>query len=71
MCCDDAYLVMPRVSALAGCDRLVREKSPERDSEVKLEEDLEEDPEEDPEEEEEKDPKRKKLKGHQKVVQTL
>ncbi|GJS81150.1 putative reverse transcriptase domain-containing protein [Tanacetum coccineum] len=24
-CCDDAYLVMPRVSALAGCDRLVLE----------------------------------------------
>nr|GEU66321.1 hypothetical protein [Tanacetum cinerariifolium] len=25
MCCDDAYRVMPRVSALAGCDRLVSE----------------------------------------------
>ncbi|GJY05704.1 putative reverse transcriptase domain-containing protein [Tanacetum coccineum] len=25
MCCDDAYLVMPRVSALVGCDRLVSE----------------------------------------------
>ncbi|GJR63174.1 hypothetical protein Tco_1505336 [Tanacetum coccineum] len=25
MCCDDAYLVTPRVSALAGCDRLVSE----------------------------------------------
>ncbi|GJS05693.1 putative reverse transcriptase domain-containing protein [Tanacetum coccineum] len=25
MCCDDAYLVMPRDSALAGCDRLVSE----------------------------------------------
>ncbi|GJQ98111.1 hypothetical protein Tco_0009250 [Tanacetum coccineum] len=23
MCCDDAYHVTPRVSALAGCDRLV------------------------------------------------
>ncbi|GJT02042.1 hypothetical protein Tco_0823211 [Tanacetum coccineum] len=25
MCCDDAYLVPPRVSALAGYDRLVSE----------------------------------------------
>ncbi|GJU45613.1 putative reverse transcriptase domain-containing protein [Tanacetum coccineum] len=25
MCCDDAYLVTPRISALAGCDRLVSE----------------------------------------------
>ncbi|GKE25796.1 hypothetical protein Tco_1441180 [Tanacetum coccineum] len=25
MCCDDAYRVTPRVSALAGCDRLVSE----------------------------------------------
>ncbi|GJY80524.1 hypothetical protein Tco_0493275 [Tanacetum coccineum] len=25
MCCDDAYLVTPRVSALAGCDRFVLE----------------------------------------------
>ncbi|GKC52266.1 hypothetical protein Tco_1075011 [Tanacetum coccineum] len=25
MCCDDVYLVTPRVSALAGCDRLVSE----------------------------------------------
>ncbi|GKD47689.1 hypothetical protein Tco_1276665 [Tanacetum coccineum] len=23
MCCDDAYCVTPRISALAGCDRLV------------------------------------------------
>ncbi|GJR89789.1 hypothetical protein Tco_0213800 [Tanacetum coccineum] len=25
MCCDDAYPVMPRISALAGCERLVSE----------------------------------------------
>ncbi|GKA33089.1 hypothetical protein Tco_0719456, partial [Tanacetum coccineum] len=25
MCCDDAYLVTPRIFALAGCDRLVSE----------------------------------------------
>ncbi|GJY33348.1 hypothetical protein Tco_0417817 [Tanacetum coccineum] len=25
MCCDDAYLVTPRVSPLAGCDKLVSE----------------------------------------------
>ncbi|GKC87843.1 hypothetical protein Tco_1148492 [Tanacetum coccineum] len=25
MCCDDAYLVMPRDSALAGCDNMYKE----------------------------------------------
>ncbi|GJX20586.1 reverse transcriptase domain-containing protein [Tanacetum coccineum] len=74
MCCDDSFLVTPQVSALVGCDRLVseplviekqvKEKSPEKIPDVKLEEDskkdLEEDPEEDSEEEEESKKKKQK-----------
>ncbi|GKA42250.1 putative reverse transcriptase domain-containing protein [Tanacetum coccineum] len=53
MCCDDAYLVTPYVSALAGCDRLVSEPlvienySISEDSE---EEPIEEEPLEEPKE---------------------
>ncbi|GKD36954.1 hypothetical protein Tco_1257161, partial [Tanacetum coccineum] len=65
MCYDDAYRVTPRVSALAGYDRLVSEplvkkNSPERIHEVESEQDPEEDLKEDLEEEEES--KKKRLK---------
>ncbi|GJS86675.1 putative reverse transcriptase domain-containing protein [Tanacetum coccineum] len=42
MCCDDAYLVTPHVSALAGCDRLVSE--PLVIEKYSISEDLEEEP---------------------------
>ncbi|GJW15348.1 hypothetical protein Tco_0019481 [Tanacetum coccineum] len=51
MCCDDAYLVTPHVSALARCDRLVSE--PLVIEKRRPEEELEEDPQENFEEEDE------------------
>ncbi|GJS59810.1 hypothetical protein Tco_0654594 [Tanacetum coccineum] len=50
MCCDDAYLVTPRVSSLAGCDRLVSEPG-YTEVEDPEEEPIEEKPLEEPKEE--------------------
>ncbi|GJZ06008.1 hypothetical protein Tco_0539801 [Tanacetum coccineum] len=50
MCCDNAYHVTPRVSALAGCDRLVSEPG-YREVEDLEEEPIEEEPLEEPKKE--------------------